>query len=402
MALGIGGCAPVTDEQIAGEASSESRAGQWEIATPTRESSFAPALEVQDGELLLSWLEPIEGDSGSRAHRFRVARRGPGGWSTPVTVAQGEDFFANWADIPRIAAVANRALVAHWLAKTDEETYAYSIFLARSDDGGESWRVLGRLNDDATPTEHGFVSYVAEGDAARVFWLDGRRMTDGGDMTLRTALVTRSVAAGELLDDRVCECCATDAAMTDGGPVVVYRDRSADEIRDIGSIRRLEDGWGPSVPVADDGWRIEGCPVNGPVVAASGRHLSVVWYTAGQDHPRVEAALSDDAGATYRTVGVVDSGRPLGRSDIVADGSGGFVISWLEGADVDAEIRLRRLRSTGDLSEPLVVARTSPSRASGFPQVQRIEESIFVAWVDIDGTDATRVRLLEIPLSAVG
>jgi len=357
---------------------------------------------VQDGELLLSWLERTDSSSGGIAHRLRVARRGSNGWSAPVTVAEGEDFFANWADIPGVAVAGDGALVAHWLAKTDEETYAYSIFLARSEDGGDSWQPLGRLNDDATPTEHGFVSYAVEGEAVRAFWLDGRQMTAGGDMHLRTALVTHRVGSTELLDDRVCECCATAATMTDSGAVVVFRDRSPDEIRDIGSIRQLEDGWSSTIPVAEDGWRIEGCPVNGPGVAASGRNLSVVWYTAGQDRPSVRAALSDDDGATYRRVGVIDNGRPLGRVDVVSDGTGGFIVSWLEGADADAEIRLRRLSSAGELGEPLVVARTSPSRASGFPKLTQIDDSIFVAWVELDGTEVSRVRLSEIPLFALG
>ena len=54
-----------------------------------------------------------------------------------------------------------------------------------------------------------------------------------GNMTIRTAFVADSIGPGVPLDDRVCECCSTSAAMTANGPVIVYRDRSADEVRDI-------------------------------------------------------------------------------------------------------------------------------------------------------------------------
>ena len=41
------------------------------------------------------------------------------------------------------------------------------------------------------------------------------------------------------IDARVCDCCQTDAAMTSEGAVLIYRDRSDDEIRDL--LRRRSD-----------------------------------------------------------------------------------------------------------------------------------------------------------------
>jgi hypothetical protein len=219
-------------------------------------------------------------------------------------------------------------------------------------------------------------------------------------MTLRTAHIGQSPEPGEVLDDRVCECCSTAAAMTDDGPVVVFRDRSEQEIRDISIVRRQGDGWTSSARVAADDWRIEGCPVNGPAVAAVGRQVAVVWYTAGGSGPKVQVAFSEDAGATFGPPRVVDSGRPLGRVDLVFDPPGRAVVSWLEGADNRAEIRLRRMSAEGGGGEPIAVASTSPSRASGFPRLARIDEQLYLAWVDIEGAEASRVRLLEVDAAA--
>ena len=68
--------------------------------------------------------------------------------------------------------------------------------------------------------------------------------------------------------------------MTAEGPVVVYRDRSEaeKEIRDISIVRLKGKKWSAPRPVFQDGWRLNGCPVNGPAVAAAGRRVAVAWF----------------------------------------------------------------------------------------------------------------------------
>lgn len=395
------GCSPSSDSPGVESSEASSSMGRQEIDSPVGRFSFAPGLVTADDQLVLSWLEQTETDEGGAHHQLLVSRLEPDGWSQPSWVASGTDFFANWADTPAVAVSKTGSLYSHWLAKTDADTYAYSIFLARSEDGGERWSPMGPLNDDATPTEHGFVSYVPEEEGVRAFWLDGRRMADGGDMTLRTARVDEGVGPAEVLDERVCECCSTSAAVTDQGPVVVFRDRSDEEIRDIGIVRRTGEAWSSTKRVAADDWRIEGCPVNGPEVAAQGSWVAVAWYSAGGSGPKVQIALSQDSGASFGPPRVVDGGRPLGRVDLVWDDRAGINISWLEGAENQAEIRLRRFTMEGDGAEPVVVARTSPSRASGFPRLARTGEDLVVAWVDIDGDEASRIRLVQIPVNSL-
>jgi len=46
-----------------------------------------------DRALWLSWVE----DLGEQQHRLRFSRLRDTGWSAPVTVAQGTDWFVNWA-----------------------------------------------------------------------------------------------------------------------------------------------------------------------------------------------------------------------------------------------------------------------------------------------------------------
>jgi len=221
-------------------------------------------------------------------------------------------------------------------------------------------------------------------------------------MSLRTAWIGQEVGPVEVLDDRVCECCSTSAAVTDQGPVAVFRDRSSEEIRDIGIVRRVGEAWTAMATVASDDWLIEGCPVNGPEVAAAGNRVAVVWYTAGGSGPKVQIAFSSDAGVSFDPPRVVDSGRPMGRVDLVWEETGGVIVSWLEGGDEKAEIRLRRFSADAVGGEPIVVARISPSRASGFPRLEQVGDDLYLAWVDIEGEEASRIRILEISPAALG
>ena len=370
------------------------------IDPPASPGAFAPDLWVDEAGVLLTWLEPLAGEGAG--HRVRFARFDGAGWSAPTTVVEGGDLFANWADFPSAARTSRGDIVVHWLAKTAAATYAYSIELARSVDGGASWERLGRLNDDATHTEHGFVSWVREGEALRAFWLDGREMVQGGPMTLRTARVdvrsTPPVGAAEVLDERVCECCSTDATLAASGPLAVFRDRSEEEIRDVGIVRRSGSEWRAS-SVWSDEWTIAGCPVNGPEADADGDVVAVTWFTGASQLPRVQASFSSDGGATFRSPFVIDGGDPLGRADTALDGSGGAVVSWMSRGDERAEVRLRRVTPGGPVGEPLSLGSTSWARASGCPRLERWRDSVLVAWVDLEEGRPGAVRVTEIPLA---
>ena len=399
VVLGLACSGPAPGPPVA-ETTSVPHTAEWrELDPPASDHSLAPNLAIAGDQVVHTWLERVGEADADDAHRLLFSRL-VDTWTEPVVIAEGDDFFANWADLPGVVAAADGSLTAHWLAKTGEETYAYSIYLARSSDGGETWTPFGRLNDDDTPTEHGFVSYVAEGDAVRAFWLDGRAMVDGGPMSLRTATIGGQIGVGEVLDERVCECCSTGAAMTSKGPVAVLRDRAGDEVRDIVIFRRTEQGWSQPQPVHADGWRIDGCPVNGPEIAADGELVAVAWFTAAQAEPKVQVTLSRDAGASFGPTVLVDGEGPLGRVDVVLDGVDA-VVAWLAFAGETGEVRLRRIGADGTLGPPVTVARTAATRAAGFPRLVRNGDLLYVAWVDVGEEGTSHIRLREIPSSSV-
>ncbi len=223
-----------------------------------------------------------------------------------------------------------------------------------------------------------------------------------GAMMLRSAVVGRdgSISQETELDRRVCDCCATAAVMTSQGPMVVYRDRSHDEVRDIYKVRWKEGAWSQPEVLHPDGWNISGCPVNGPSASAKGTSVAVAWFTAAQDEPRVLAAFSEDAGATFRAPVRLDKGPAIGRVDIQMISSRHAVVSWMEEQDDAAVVQLQKVSATGASGRPISITRTLPDRAAGFPQLEVLNDTAIVAWTSLDGL-RSEIRSVKIPLKAL-
>ncbi len=372
------------------------------VSVPAHEGSGEPHLAVtRDGKAVLSWVEP-EGSG----HALRFATLDKDNWSPRVTVARGEGWFVNWADFPSVVPVSDSLWAAHWLSRQPAGGYAYDVMMSLSTDAGGTWGEPFSPHTDGTQTEHGFVTLFPWRGEAGAVWLDGRNMTGGeavaegdhahgeGGMTLRAAaLAPGGLRSHEsVLDSLTCDCCQTDVADGGEGPIVVYRDRSEDEIRDIYLVRAVERGWTDPVVVAVDGWRIEGCPVNGPAVAAAGADVVVAWFTAAEAQPRVRLARSLDGGRTFGDPVDVDTEAPLGRVDVALLSGGDAAVSWLRPVgEAGAMFALRRVHTDGSLGEVRSVAVTGAGRPSGFPQMVLAQERLVLSWTEADEA-GTRVR----------
>lgn len=374
------------------------------LESPAGPESGEPRLSPASDGLLLSWIEA----NPAGGHDLRVASFDGTAWGAPKTVEHSERFFVNWADFPSVSESADGDWYAHWLERGEAGGYDYGVRIVRSTDRGETWGAPWTPHDDDSPTEHGFVSTVNNGDRLGFTWLDGRAYAEGPggsppteEMSLRYREVGPDGVPGPelLVDPRVCDCCQTSAAMTAEGPVVVYRDRTDDEIRDIYISRMIDGAWSEGRAVSDDGWHIAGCPVNGPMVVAEGRTVAVAWFTAPEDVARVKVAFSSDAGASFGAPIVVDDGSPMGRVDLVLAADGTVVVSWLERSGEGAEVRLRHVSSDGTVSGSAAVTESSAERASGFPQMIRTPDgALMMAWTDVAGKDP-RVRVARVDVT---
>jgi hypothetical protein len=241
-------------------------------------------------------------------------------------------------------------------------------------------------------------------------WLDGRAMKSGGGhdghgaaagaMSVRFGAFDRNwkQTAETPIDLRVCECCPTAAAVTADGPIVAYRNRSEDEVRDI-VVSRLENGkWSEPRAVHDDGWKIAACPVNGPMLSARGRDVAIAWFTAKDGQGRAFVAFSNDAGRTFGAPILLDDGESLGRVDVELLPDGAAVASWIEFADQRAQFRVRRLDRAGTRSPSVTVSSIVGGRASGYPRIAVHRQELVFAWIEAgDGRSQVQTAVSRLP-----
>lgn len=357
-----------------------------EIQFPKLDNSSLPYLFSDGEDLLLSFVS--EKDSLATLYYSKLIDNS---WSTPEAITSGSDWFVNWADYPQIA--KNRGnYIAHILQKSDTATFAYDVMVTQKQERG-SWSTPFKIHGDATKTEHGFVAYTPFGESQfLVNWLDGRNTSgghhdhSGGAMTLRAAIVNPdgSLENEFLLDERVCDCCQTSSAMTANGPVVVYRDRSEEEVRDI-SIVRFEAGeWTAPVPVHQDNWQIHGCPVNGPRVAAQGETVAVAWFTAANGESKVNIAFSENNGKFFNDPLRVDTGETFGRVDVVLIDEKTAVVCWMEDKVDETFVYFRKVSNDGTLGKVITLTSTDASRSSGFPQMEVFNGNVYFAWTTLE------------------
>lgn len=365
------------------------------VSTPAATDSAQPQLSTSDRGIILSWVER----NGDRA-TLKYSEWTAAGWSASRVVASGTDWFVNWADVPSVVRLANGTLVSHWLQKSGPETYAYDVRLSYSTDEGRTWSPSFMPHSDTSKTEHGFASlFQVPGAGLGVVWLDGRAMaaasgrgehaSGGGAMSVRFAMFDGDwkQLAETPVDLRVCDCCPTAAAATDNGPIIAFRNRTDDEIRDI-YIARFEQGrWSEPRAVYDDAWKIPACPVNGPMLSARNREVAIAWFTVKEEQGRAFVAFSDDAGRTFASPIRIDDGATLGRVDVELLPDGSAIASWIEAVDKQAQFRVRRVEHSGLTSPAVIVSNLAGSRASGYPRIATDGGDLVFAW-----TDATEGR----------
>jgi hypothetical protein len=352
------------------------------LPSPAGASSTSPKLTVGDGRTILSWLE-----LGELGATLKFAERTSSGWSEPRVVRSGADLLIYDADVPSVRALPGGTLVAHWLQEDGPDPEAYKLPLSWSKDGGHTWSQPAYPHHDKTQTQHGFASlFQAPGAGLGLVWLDGRGINPAQPDAPESGMALWAAVYGpdgkqtgeKAVDSRVCECCQTSVATTSEGVIVAYRDRSAEEIRDIYVTRFDGSQWSTPAMVHADGWQINGCPVNGPAVDARGRDVAVAWYTAKNDEGQAFAAFSHDGGRTFGQPVRVDDKASLGHVGIALLADGSAVVSFVE-LEGSSQLRARRVEQNGSRSPAVTIANVSGMR---HPSLTQGPDELVFAWTE--------------------
>ena len=354
---------------------------------------------------VLSWQQK-DAKGCTRLYTATLDSRGNLGAAKPV--ASGCNWFVNWIDFPSVSIADNGDWLTYWLQKSKADPYAYDIHVTRSINAGQRWSTSVIPHTDATPTEHGFVSMTplsaGDGDRVLMIWLDGRNtLADSagaehahghdaeGPMSLRSAEIDR---AGKLhhaqeIDARVCSCCSTDLSTAGTGAIALFRDRSAVEIRDIAQARYQNGHWQASKLVNKDGWKIAGCPTNGPALAVIGKRAAAIWPTMIADQLQVRAKYLDSEVAPV----VLETGDGvLGRPDAAAFGAG-VMVSWLgQNASGVSSLKLRLLDAHLKKLSEVNVAELSGGRNIGVPKLAVFQDQAILVWTEAESAGISHIR----------
>ena len=106
----------------------------------------------------------------------------------------------------------------------------------------------------------------------------------------------------KVTDNDSCPCCRPSISFTGDRSVhVAWRRVVEDNIRDIFISTSTDGGetWKPGVRVAEDNWKLNGCPHSGAATAVLGKRLFVAWTTVRDSKGQLYLAWSDDAGRTF-------------------------------------------------------------------------------------------------------
>jgi hypothetical protein len=215
----------------------------------------------------------------------------------------------------------------------------------------------------------------------------GHDMHADGRTALRAAVFDMNLQrSGEaVVDAKTCDCCQTAIAATSRGPLLVYRDRSDKEVRDIAAVRYDGKAWGKPVAVHADGWVMPGCPVNGPAVAADGDAALVAWYTEAGGQPSVRVARSADAGDSFGAPVTLDQGEAVqGRVALALDATQAWILWIREDASGQSLWLSRRTPDLEREYQRLEVAKLQGrGRGTGFPKIALRDGDAYVVWTDI-------------------
>ena len=354
------------------------------------DNNAQPNLVSSNGTLSLSWISSKKENKASL--HFSQFKKGK--WIKPQTIANGSDWFVNWADFPAHAINEDLMITSH-LKKSASGTYTYDVILNLKKLSGEKIKENFLLNTDGVKAEHGFVSIIPNNNKGFfITWLDGRntleKKLDGHHkpMTIRFAEITNKgdVINESELDAAVCDCCQTSIGMTNNGPIIVYRDRSEKEVRDIYTIRNINGVWEEPNPLHNDGWIINGCPVNGPKVAVNSTNLAIAWFTVVNNNPLVNVSFSKTNGDSFGTPFKLNDHDAIGRVDVAFLNNEEVIVSYMEVDDIGTYLRIKKVSVNGKVSKPITISKIDGGRNTGVPQLEVINNEIFIVWtISVEG-----------------
>lgn len=305
------------------------------VATP--QGSVLVAYASQTGESQRKLYVARSTDQGQSFPELQLVRQTA--IYTSVSQMKGKEVRRSLRLLPQLAVAGDKVYLGWIEPNTDNTTVIYYV-AESSDDGvtfGEPQRV--HESDGARPT---FVGLTGDREGNLLAsWLDHRAGVQQPFAALRRAGESTfqpetQVYAAEG-DRGVCPCCPTAALLAHGQMFVAFRNQ-LNGYRDIYVGSRSIGGEGDfdtTIPVrATPTWMFDGCPHDGPSLAADSRNLLVAWMDASSGTPRCYYTFKPLGGGNFAEPRAVDEGADpetapsQGNIRAAIDPQGDIVLAW--------------------------------------------------------------------------
>ena len=171
--------------------------------------------------------------------------------------------------------------------------------------------------------------------------------------------------------------------------MVFWRKVYPGSIRDMTVAVSTDGGtsFSPAKKIAEDNWKLDGCPDSGPATAHTGHRVYVAWLTeASPERNGVRLTCSDDGGrtwapATLASQDVLDANNPS-----LSTADDGHVLLAFQGRDPvqrggwnSLGVFIVEIRADGSFSKPIAVPAT-PAPAIRPTIATGTAGKFFVAW----------------------
>jgi hypothetical protein len=297
------------------------------------------------------------------------------------------------------------------------------VKVARSEDGGASFGAPQSLQAAGAPGDRGWHSLALDDHGvAHVLWLDHRRMAaakgerqhqhqgehDGVAMAQRSGLYYATFGARASADRQitpgVCYCCKSAVVALPGGLLLsAWRHVYPDNMRDIAFATSRDGGRSFAAParVSADGWSINGCPDDGPALAAgANRRVHIVWPTViPGDQPTgalFHASLGDDGRFAARTrIPTLGSPKPS-HPQVALDATGRLYAAWDEILEGVRTAAFSSAQQSGDSLRFGAPERLAPGPGpSQYPVMAPLPQGVIAVWTSgAPGSSTIAVRRL--------
>ena len=307
----------------------------------------------------------------------------------PVWVSEAGKAVTSGGENSPAFVATERALYAAW-------NEGHHLLFARSLNWGGSFEKPIAIADKTDESFSGYPSLgVAPNGEVYAVWIDTRDRVKGADDDYAVYLARSSDGGSSFGPDsrvaiKICPCCRPTLAFGPGGEVlVIWRHIYPGPIHDMTVAVSHDQGKTFSFPrrIAEDNWKIDGCPDSGPATARSGKRIYVAWLTEARPEINgVRLTWSDDGGANWAPAimgsqGIVDANYPA-----FSVGDDGRVVLVFQGRDPQAKagwnpfgVYAVEISPDGKLGVPIAVPGI-PSSAQRPTVAAGTGGRLYVAW----------------------